>query len=73
MVRVTAYDIPGGERKIDLGVFGSVQLTEAAGPHGQVAVLRDEDDHLVAYLALGKNWVVPGQGGGWDIVVGGVR
>ena len=70
MIKVTAYNIPSGSHKgIEIGVYESLQLTEGSRAFGGVAILRNDDDLLIAELVPGKKWIVPPYGSGWDIVM----
>ena len=69
MVKVTGFDIVGGKRKVEVGVFKSLQLTEGAYTPGATAVLRDGDGNVVASLRPGENWAIKDHGHGWDIVI----
>lgn len=54
-VKVTAWDIPSGSESMDLGLFESVQLTDMQGGD-MVAVLRDENGVMIAYLGEDGWW-----------------
>ena len=69
MVKVTGFDIAGGKRKVEVGVFESLQLTEGGYAPGATAVLRDENGNVVASLRTGDNWAIKDHGHGWDIVI----
>lgn len=48
-VKVTLWDIPGGERSLVIGTFESVQLTG-------IDVIRDPDGDIVAERRAGNEW-----------------
>lgn len=49
MVHVVLWDIPGGERSLDLGVHESVQLTG-------IDVIRNQDGDILAERRAGDEW-----------------
>jgi hypothetical protein len=68
-MKIVAIEYAGGERQVDLGFYGSVQVSSGSYQAGGLAVIRDQDGRTVAEYQAGKGWVIPDQAGVWDLVI----